>query len=83
MRFSEFLEIIGANERALEKVKKDGLALRCVRDQTPEICLAAVKENGWALQFVRKQTPAICLAAVRQNSNAFKWVDKSIFDQEG
>ena len=38
----------------LAAVKKDGKALEFVREQTPEICLAAVNRNGYAL--VRQQT---------------------------
>lgn len=32
----------------LEKVKQNGLNLKYVNEQTPEICLAAVQENGLA-----------------------------------
>ena len=41
--------------------------LQRVKDQTPEICLAAVKQNGCALRFVKEQTKEICLAAVKQD----------------
>ncbi|WGH49980.1 hypothetical protein [Pseudoalteromonas phage vB_PtuP_Slicky01] len=67
---------------ALEAVKQDGWALRFVRKQTPEICLAAVKQSGWALQFVREQTPEICLAAVKEDSGSIKYVDTSVFEPE-
>ena len=41
----------------LEAVKQDGLALRDVRNQTEEICLAAVKvkEDDWALSGVNDE----------------------------
>lgn len=58
----------------LEMVKSNGLALKDIQDQTPEICLEAVKQTGWALQFVKNQTEEICLAAVRQNSYALQFV---------
>ena len=45
----------------LKKVKKDGLFLRFVKNQTPKICLEAVKQNGYALEYVENQTPKICL----------------------
>ena len=40
----------------LEMVKRNGMALRFVKDQTPEICLAAVNEYGNALQFVNRRS---------------------------
>ena len=91
MKLSEFLEMFGASEsaivnltgaEAIEAVKQNGLALRYVKEQTPDICLAAVKQNGLALRFVKEQTPDICLEAVKQNGLALRFVDKSIFDQE-
>lgn len=46
----------------LEKVKKDGLSLKEIKEnQTEAICLAAMKQNGMALQYVENQTEAICL----------------------
>ena len=45
-----------------------------IKEQSPEICMAAVKRNGHALQFVKEQTPELCLVAVRQNSDALKFV---------
>ena len=41
-----------SGEEALYQVKKYGIALQYVRNQTPEICLAAVKENGDVLRYV-------------------------------
>jgi hypothetical protein len=51
-------------------VKRNGSALRFVKVQTPEICLAAVKRNGSVLRFVKEQTSKICLAAVKQDEYA-------------
>ena len=31
-------------------------AVEFVKEQTPEICMAAVKQDGWALQHVKEQT---------------------------
>lgn len=42
-------------DEALELVKQDGLLLRYVTEQTPEICLAAVKQDGWALEYVEER----------------------------
>jgi len=44
-------------------VKQDGVALRHVKTQTPELCTEAVKQNGWALYYVKTQTPELCVAA--------------------
>ena len=33
----------------LEMVQQNGYALEYVKEQTPEICLAAVQKNGWAI----------------------------------
>ena len=61
-------------ELCLAAVKKDGTALKWVKDQTPEICLAAVKQNGLALEYVKDQTPEICLTAVKKNVAALEYV---------
>lgn len=51
----------------LDKVKKDGGSLRYIKNQTPEICLAAVQKDGWALGYVENQSPEICFAALDQD----------------
>ena len=58
----------------LEKVTQNGRALEYVKEQTPEICLAAVTQNGRALKFVKEQTPEICIAAVKQDGLALQFV---------
>ena len=42
-------------ELCLEAVKRNGYALRYVKEQTPELCLEAVKEDGDALRYVDKR----------------------------
>ena len=44
-----------SGEEALEAVKKNGDALRYVKEQTEAICLEAVKKNGYALRYVKEQ----------------------------
>ena len=39
-------------EAAIEAVKKNGYALKYVKDQTDAICIEAVKRNGEALRYV-------------------------------
>ena len=63
-------------KEALEAVKKNGLNLRFVSDQTEEICLEAVRQDGYALKYVNEQTENICLEAVRQDGYALKYVNK-------
>ena len=60
--------------RDIERVRRDGLTLVSIKEQTPEICLEAVKQNGWALQFVKEQTPEICIEAVKQVGQALLYV---------
>ena len=59
---------------SLLMVETDGLNIKWVDVQTPEIALAAVKQNGMALYDVLEQTPDIALAAVKQNGLALPYV---------
>ena len=58
----------------INKVKRNGNALKHVNNQTDEICLEAVRQNGYALARVHNQTDEICLEAVRQNGYALQCV---------
>ena len=49
----------------MEDIKQNAYALQFVKEQTPELCLAAVQQYGSALEYVKEQTPEICLAASR------------------
>jgi hypothetical protein len=42
-------------EEVLQEVKGHDYALQYVKDQTPELCLAAVKQEKYALQYVNDQ----------------------------
>ena len=59
---------------ALMKVRQDWYALRYVKEQTEEICLAAVNQNWNAIKYVKEQTEKICLAAVDQSWDALQYV---------
>ena len=61
-------------EDDLLRVTRNGLALRYVQNQTPELCMAAVTQNGHALQYVQNQTPEICIAAVMRIGYALEHV---------
>ena len=82
MKYSEFLKEVNIENKDLEAVKQDGLALEFVKEQTTEICLEAVKQDRYALQFVKEQTPEICIEAVKQDRYALQFVNKGIFDKE-
>ena len=41
-------------QSAMEAVKKNGYALRYVKEQTEAVCLEAVKEDGDALCYVNE-----------------------------
>jgi len=55
------------------------MALKFVKKQTEEICLAAIKQESWALQFVKDQTEKICLAAIKRDREALEFVNKNKF----
>ena len=55
-------------------VKKNGLMIKYIKDQTEEICKLAVQEDANALPYVKKQTEEICKLAVQRNGEALKYV---------
>ena len=62
-------------EGQIESVRQYCYALKYMKNQTREACLAAVEKFGDALRYVKTQTEDICLAAVKQNGKALKFVD--------
>ena len=83
MTLNQFLNKVNKKEEeivsyfgkeALEAVKRNGLALQYVKDQTKDICLKAVKQDGFALLYVKNQTKEICLEAVKQDGSALQYV---------
>ena len=58
----------------IEAVKKYGVALSYVKEQTHDICMEAVRQDGNALRYVKEQTYNICIEAVKQNRDAIKYV---------
>ena len=58
------------HQRDLETATRLSWGLKKVKNQTPEICLAAVKKNGLSLRYVNNQTEEMCLAAVEQAGRA-------------
>ena len=58
----------------LEAVKRDGLALEYVINQTPELCFETVKQDGYNIEHVINQTHEICLESVKRDGLALKFV---------
>ena len=58
----------------MEAVKKNGMFLKYVKNQTEEMRMEAVKENGDALQYAKNQTEAVCLAAVKEDERALHYI---------
>ena len=44
-------------QKDLERVKQSWFELSYVKNQTPEVCMAAVQQDGRALRYVKEQTP--------------------------
>jgi hypothetical protein len=61
-------------------VAQNWLALEYVKDQSPELCMAAVKQDGYALKYVKEQTPELCMAAVKQNGYALQFVKEQTLE---
>jgi hypothetical protein len=78
--------VYGSGERKVAPAKKTNL--RTVKEQSPEICLAAVTEDGYALQYVKAQLCTaeqyleICRAAIKQDEYALKYVKKERIAEE-
>ena len=56
-------------------VQRDGLALRLVKAQTPELCMAAVQQDGEALKYVRDDAMRLSVKAMLVQSPAQASVD--------
>ena len=72
--------IFNSKRSCLEAVKQNGLLLKYIERQNPEICLVAIKQNSDALQYVKEQLSEICLEAVKQNSYAFRYIKTQILE---
>lgn len=67
-------------------MKKDGSALKYIKNQTEEICFVAVDRYRYALRYVGKvnfpgcnpikQTNAICIAAIKKDPWSLIYVEK-------
>lgn len=51
-------------------VKKNGIALKYINNQTEEICTHTVNQIGLSLTFVNDKTDEQCVIAIRIDQNA-------------
>lgn len=61
-------------QEVLEMLNTSPFEIKCVIDQTEELCLFAVRRNGYVLQYVKEQNESICLEAVKQDGYALQYV---------
>lgn len=71
---SRRIDVISMPEDPMVRVRRNGLALKRFKNQTPDLCMAAVMQDGLALQFVINQTDEICKAAVKEDGLALQFV---------
>ena len=64
-----FFKNYSDSKYCMEAVKKNGDALRYVKEQTEAICMEAVKENGYALSYVKEQKIFKKIIEVRHSSH--------------
>lgn len=61
-------------ELCLEVLETDPYLLRCIENQTEEMCEMAVRSNIRTLKYVRRQSLRICLLAIERNPKAIRYV---------
>ncbi|MCC0671809.1 MULTISPECIES: hypothetical protein [unclassified Clostridioides] len=67
----------------LKIAMKNGIYLKCIKNQDYRVCIEALKENGRALEYVRwdsmtlleEEIKQICLTAVRKNGDSIKYIN--------
>lgn len=65
------------NEKYVEKLlKRDGLMLKYVKNQTDKFVKIALLQNGNALKFVKNKTFEFCKLAVSQDGNAIIYLPR-------
>ena len=60
----------------LDAVRKNGMNLQYINNQTPEMCLEAVKQDVNTLRYVQPhlQTQEMCVKAIQQNVLTLKFI---------
>ena len=68
-----------SDEEQLAAVKRDGWAIRFIKNPSIEVQLAAVKQYVYAIQWIENPSPAVQLAAVKQDGYVIQYIkDPSI-----
>ena len=75
LRLDEVPEEYWTKELLLHAVRKNGMTLQFINNQTEEICLEAVKETSRAFKYVKNKTKIICLEAVKKNGLLLDFVE--------
>jgi hypothetical protein len=68
------------NIQMMNAIKQSYMALRYVKDQTPELCLYAIQQDCWALQFVKEQTDDLCKIAIKKSGSALQFVNNQTYE---
>ena len=69
-------------QESIERVQRDGLAIKFITDPSEALCLAAVKENWNAIKFITDPSEAVCFEAIMNNINALKYIKNPSIDVE-
>lgn len=59
---------------AMIAIQLNRMALKYVKEQTPELCMKAINLNSMTLQFVKEQTPELCMCAVENDGLSLQHV---------
>lgn len=59
-------------ETYLEIIRKNGLMIQYVKEQTEELCIEAIKQNWLAISHIKNLTEKICIEAIRQEPTAIE-----------
>lgn len=62
------------NDMCMEIVKKEGLFLHYVTNQTEEICIEAIKQNSISIGFVENQTHNVYCEFIKLDANNIKHI---------
>jgi hypothetical protein len=69
-------------ETLLAAVRKCGLALKHITNQTREICMSAIEENNSAVRYLTKKSPAILMSIFKYFPYAAAFVEVEYLTQE-
>lgn len=59
-------------ETYLEIIRKNGLMIQYVKEQTEELCIEAIRQNWLSISYIKNLTENMCIEAVRQDPLAIE-----------